>query len=241
MTNTDIWMVSLTGLIALGGIISATIFNSQLSVMQGQLDEMKSTGIQTNEMIAANKVLAAAAEKSAKVAEDGLFKLQRAFVSVQSFHGLSHTNPVTKKVWWSFHTAWTNSGASPTRNAKFYVSRYLEERDIDDSFEFKIPDDIIRPIQFLGPRGTIGSAEIHVEGDDLLAVQNGEKFLYLWGRTDYRDIFDNTSDHVTKFFIRVGIRGDPTKEWNQTSNIVEFIFNGAGRHNCADEECNQEK
>ncbi len=42
MTNTDIWMISLTALIAVAGVISATIFNKQLSVMQGQLDENES-------------------------------------------------------------------------------------------------------------------------------------------------------------------------------------------------------
>lgn len=78
MTNTDIWMIGLTALIAVAGVVSATIFNNQLSVMQGQLDEMKSTGKQTDEMIITNKQIADAAERSVKVAEDSILKLQRA-------------------------------------------------------------------------------------------------------------------------------------------------------------------
>jgi hypothetical protein len=68
MTNTDIWMISLTALVAVAGIISATIFNKQLSVMQGQLDEMKATGRQNEILIETNKTLANAAKQSAEAA-----------------------------------------------------------------------------------------------------------------------------------------------------------------------------
>lgn len=39
--KSDRWMIALTALIAVGGIISAIIFFKQLSVMQGQLDAME--------------------------------------------------------------------------------------------------------------------------------------------------------------------------------------------------------
>ncbi|MGO9771436.1 MAG: hypothetical protein ACLPSW_18160 [Roseiarcus sp.] len=182
-----------------------------------------------------------AANRSARIATESLFTLQRAFVGVRGFQGLSHLNPTTGKVWWSFHTTWENSGASPTKSLRFYIGRYLENVDIPPTFKFDIPEDIKRPIFFLGPRATLGGAEIHVEGDDLLAVQNGSKFLYLWGRADYRDLFDGTPDHVTKFFVKIDIRGDPTKVWDQNTNIVEFIFGAGDRHNCADEDCNEQQ
>jgi hypothetical protein len=180
----------------------------------------------------------AIARRSADIAENSVVKLQRAFVSVQQIRYFSHLNTNTGKIWWSFHVIWENSGASPTRNLRLFVARYLENIDIPPNFEFDVAQ-IERPVTFLGPKATLASGEITVDGDDLLAVQNGTKFFYLWGRADYRDIFEKTPDHVTKFFMHVGIRGDATKAWDQTSNIVEMIFTNQNRHNCADEDCNQ--
>src|SRR3984893_16828429 len=48
--------------------------------MQAQLDKMKTTGKQTEEMIATNKSLAAAAEKAADVARQTLIAAQRAWI-----------------------------------------------------------------------------------------------------------------------------------------------------------------
>lgn len=185
------------------------------------------------------KASVAEAKRAADIAEDSLVKLQRAFVSVQQIRHVSHLDPGIGKIWWSFHVIWENSGASPTRNLRFFVSRYLEDTDIPPDFKFD-PMQTARPVTFLGPKATTSSAEIAVTGDELAAVQSGTKFLYLWGRTDYRDVFAKTPDHVTKFLLRIGLRGDPTKPWDQNSNALEIIYTNQPRHNCADEDCNKE-
>jgi hypothetical protein len=41
MTIADRWMVALTAVIAVGGIVSAIIFDLQLHAMKGQLTEMQ--------------------------------------------------------------------------------------------------------------------------------------------------------------------------------------------------------
>lgn len=184
------------------------------------------------------KVSISETKRAADIAEDSLVKLQRAFVSVQQIKHISHLDMTNGKIWWTLHIIWENSGASPTRNLRFLVSPYLEGTDIPEDFQFLVPN-IQRPVTFLGPRATTAS-EIAITGDDLAAVQSGTKFLYIWGRADYRDIFENTTEHVTKFFYRVALRGDATKAWDQTLNIVELIYAGQPRHNCADEDCNQE-
>jgi hypothetical protein len=85
----------------------------------------------------------------------------------------------------------------------------------------------------------IQASGLVVTADDLIAVRENRKFLYFWGRADYRDIFDGSPDHVTRFSMRVrDFRGDPAKEWNDKTNIVEIIMdNSPARHNCADEDC----
>jgi hypothetical protein len=82
MTNSEILMICLTAVIATAGVIGACIFNNQLSVMQGQLNEMKSTGKQNEIVIATNKTLANAAKQSADVARQTLIASQRAWVRI---------------------------------------------------------------------------------------------------------------------------------------------------------------
>ena len=68
INRSDRWMIGLTAVIAIGGLISAIIFGGQLYVMKSQLEEMQSTGRQTDEMIAATKLLAKAASDHASAA-----------------------------------------------------------------------------------------------------------------------------------------------------------------------------
>jgi hypothetical protein len=69
VTSSEILMVVFTAVIAVTGVIGAIIFGGQLSVMQGQLTEMQSTGKQTDQLIEANKSLGDAAAKQAVAAE----------------------------------------------------------------------------------------------------------------------------------------------------------------------------
>ena len=174
------------------------------------------------------------AKRSADIAEDSLVKLQRCFVAMRDIRHLSHLDTNTGNVWWSLHVAWEKSGTSPTRNLRLCIFRYLEDKDIPTDFDFDMQG-MNRPVTFLGPKATT-MMEVHVTGEDLAAVRDGKKFLYLLGRADYRDIFENTPNHVTKFFVRVGLRGDPTKVWDPNA-VLEIIYSAQAGHNCADDDC----
>jgi flagellar basal body-associated protein FliL len=179
--------------------------------------------------------VADASKKSAEVAQESLVKIQRAFLSVNQMRYLSHIDS-EGKVWWSFHIDWQNSGGTAALKAKFFTTRYLESVDLPTDFKFPLP--VERPEIFVAPRGNIGTGNIGIDAADLIAVREKKKFLYFWGRVDYRDIFDSTPDHVTKFLIQVlDFRGDVTKVWDQQTNIVEIITINPNRHNCADESC----
>jgi len=82
MTSSEILMTVFTAVIATTGVIGAIIFNNQLSVMQGQLNEMKSTGTQNITLIETNKKLAAAAQEAADVAQKTLIAGQRAWIKI---------------------------------------------------------------------------------------------------------------------------------------------------------------
>lgn len=121
---------------------------------------------------------------------------------------------------------------------QFHISRYFEDVDLPSDFDFAVPDD--RPSVFMGPQSTMSSSGLALTADELMAVRENKKFLYFWGRVDYRDIFDGTPDHVTKFSLHIrDFRGDPAKAWDDKTNIVELVANASpSRHNCADEGCN---
>lgn len=174
-----------------------------------------------------------AAARSAKIAEDSLFQLQRAYVNYGRLRYLSHLTP-EGTVWWSLHFDWINSGSSPARRVRVYIGIYFENTDLPDDYPFDVPNEL--PELFIGPHGRITSTKGSVTTDDLTAVRNGSKFLYLWGRADYHDIFDNTPVRTSKFSVRVlGFRGDPSTVWNEKTNIVELILDTTpSRHNDAD-------
>jgi hypothetical protein len=82
MTTSEILMACLTAVIATAGVIGAVIFNNKLTVMQGQLDEMRSAGEHTKRTADAAKESADAAKMAANVAEKTLISSQRAWIRI---------------------------------------------------------------------------------------------------------------------------------------------------------------
>lgn len=183
----------------------------------------------------AAKRSAEAADRSAQIAENGLSKLQRAFITINRIFYLSHLGD-DGTVWWSAHLDWQNSGNSPARKVRPFFTRYFEDNDIPAAYKFAVPSG--RPELFVGPHAGMQSGGFGITADEFKMVREGKKFLYIWGQIDYRDIFDGTPDHVTKFLIQVkDFRGDVTKVWDDKTNVIEVLMDTPGRHNCADEDC----
>jgi hypothetical protein len=235
MSPSEILMVVFTAVIATTGVVGSIIFGQQLSAMKSQLAEMQSTGKQTEALVNATSDLAAAAGRSAKASEDGLLKLQRAFLSLNHIRYLSHVDD-EGKVWWSVHMEWLNSGLSPAKKARFFSMKYSEDVAMPSDFSFAAPSGMAE--MFVGPKAVISSGGFAVTSDELVGVRDGRKFLSFWGGAKYRDIFDDTPEHETRFLVRVtGYRGDVTRPWDEKSNIVELVMDVEPRHNCADEDC----
>ena len=182
------------------------------------------------------KKTAAAANRSAQIAEDSLLKLQRAFINFGGMRYISHESD-DGSVWWSLHFNWSNAGATPARGVRLYIGRYFEDADLPDDYQFGIPENL--PENFVGPRAQITSTNWILTADDLIAVKEKRKFLYFWGLATYRDAFEGTPERITKFSLQVlDFRGDPSRKWDEKANIVEIILNHApSRHNCADGDC----
>ena len=237
MTNTDIWMISLTALIAVAGVVSATIFNNQLSVMRGQLDEMKSTGIQTGEMIKAAKDSADAAKRSVEISERTLIVTQRAYVRVINYPWLWRPDfDRPGKYFYDITPIVENSGNTPTIGAKINVDNALRNSPLPEDFDF--PYQGVAGDTLIGPKQTVGASRAIILDDNLLEVQKGKKFFYIWGTITYRDVFDTTPVRTTEFCTEIsrviGNPLDPRDPNSPKGTTVEISFRIYPKHQKTD-------
>jgi hypothetical protein len=232
MTASEILMVVFTAVIAVTGVVGAIIFGGQLKVMQGQLNELQSSGRQTDQLIVDNKILAKAAEKSAKVAEDSLFKLQRASVFMPDINSNWHPDTAREgKLWWHFRPIFQNTGNTQTR--EMITNVVFEFRDTPLSNDFTFPPNEDSSPAIIPPHGTIFGASSNLTDEQIIRVQKGTGFFYIYGTVTYHDVFDGTPVHTTKFCRQIlNPLGDFTRPDKEvTEMFFGIVFPG---HNTAD-------
>jgi hypothetical protein len=141
---------------------------------------------------------------------------------------------------WRFRPRWMNSGDTPTKNMQIYTACELRNSTLPVNFDFT---QMASPAGtgLIGPRneqlGSLAPAPPNaaITPQDVIDVQRGTKFLYLWGWILYFDVFTNTPQHITRFCWMISPVGDPmTSDLNGLR--FDWIYNPQG--NCADEECN---
>jgi hypothetical protein len=110
---------------------------------------------------------------------------------------------------------------------------------LPDSYAF-IPSATPPQPTIIAPHSKIFARFYNLEATDLAAIQRREKHFYIWGIARYRDVYPGTEGRITKYcvFART-VTGDPLKHWNADTNRVEIVFGFYHRHNCADEDCNE--
>jgi hypothetical protein len=179
----------------------------------------------------------AAAVKSADISEQALVKLERAFL----FPKLMAINPILDangNKAFAFRMYWQNSGRSAVREVKFTFrfDHFLGELPDDFAFPTAEPTPDIRPI-YLAPNHGTWSAVIAAPIAVIDAVRMGHIRLYFWGWVTYRDIFEGTPAHITKFCWETILSGDdPYLEGSQ----LFCHFRTSERKNCFDEDCAQQ-
>jgi hypothetical protein len=97
MTKAEILTIVFTALIGVGGIIAACIFSEQLSVMQGQLAQMKT---------------------DSAIAEKSLVAVQRAFVA-PTVELTPFRDSANKLQYWRVHIALENNGHTQTNRLRW--------------------------------------------------------------------------------------------------------------------------
>lgn len=142
--------------------------------------------------------------RTANIAERALYTTERAFVFLNEFHPDWQTvtqDNVPRLVRFVIKPQWMNSGNTPTRNGLIQVNWTIWEGDLPQGFGYEYAEPAT-PL-FLGPRATEWSAPIDIPNDVSIRASNGQTHIFVWGRIDYRDIFENSRPHFSQWCYRV--------------------------------------
>jgi hypothetical protein len=158
--------------------------------------------------VAAEKA-AGAAQRSAEIANNSLITTERAFVflddidpaPVFGLRGSGNNNTEIQQ--FPIRPRWRNSGNTPTRNMAVIVNWTYSEGDLPGGFTYAYGENDEPSPMFLGPQATEWSEAVHIPGNVATDALKGKGHIFIWGRVEYHDIFDDTPLHFTEWCYRV--------------------------------------
>lgn len=176
--------------------------------------------------------------RAGDIARESMVVSNRAYTHYDGCIWRSHTELKDGQVFWRISPRWKNGGNTPTRHLRVFVSYELRDTPLPEDFNFQVPKNLVEVAIVIGPKDSVLSSAYDLFGSDLIAIREGKKHFYIWGVVRYRDVFEGTSEHITRFCVAaMNITGDPTKKWHDEDNRLGIDFTTYHRHNCADEEC----
>jgi hypothetical protein len=222
-TNSDWWTWLLNVLTVLALFGQFAILAAQAYFLRGTL-----------------KVTAAsakAAEDAAVVAREALNTTQRAFVRVVNFPWLWRPDiDRPGKYFYDITPIIENGGNTPTVDMTIVINSALRDSILPDDFNF--PYGVEPGPSLIGAHQTIGAHRAIILDDNLLLVQKGEKFFYIWGTITYRDVFEGTPLHTTEFCTEIstvfGNPLDPKDPGAPKGTTVEIGFRIYPKHQRTD-------
>ena len=173
-----------------------------------------------------------AANRSAKIAEDSIVKLQRASVFMADINFNWHPDTAREgKFWWHFRPVLQNAGNTQTREMTTNVCFEFRDTPLPKDFSFPVNKDSFPAI--VPPHGAVYGSSFPLLDDQMIEIQKGEKFFYIYGTITYRDVFDDTPIHTTTFCRQVmSLLGNYTRP---DKEVTEMFFGIVfPEHNTAD-------
>jgi len=180
-----------------------------------------------------------AAEKSAATARDALVTTERAFVFLEDFDtnpsygrrgsttGIGHGGWEVRQ--FIERPRWRNNGNTPTKDDMTVIVNWVPwVGDLPQGFSYAYGEDVKPTPMFLGPNATEWSEAIELNAREATLVLDGKQNIFIWGRVEYRDVFNKTPIHYTEWCYRlIFTKLVPQPE----SQFVAF-----GPHNGSDED-----
>jgi hypothetical protein len=176
--------------------------------------------------------------KANGLTREALESVQRAFVVYNSLGVWSYLDlRNNKKLVYLLRPIWENSGNTPTRNLRIYVSEIKPAKPPYANLDFSQTANTVFTAMFIAPHGVIRGADRVISAEDLFNVRDGKSFFYVWGWATYKDTFPNTKPHMTRFCtVLIGAFFDP----NDLTKLTGVNTESCPTYNCADEECEEQ-
>jgi hypothetical protein len=113
-----------------------------------------------------------------------------------------------------------------------------------NDYHFPDVNEVVRYPAIGAPKSIIRVPYKFFTISDLAELQNHERYLYIYGRAEYNDRFQNTPLHRTLFCFQLSnISGPDFRNLHLITGISEtfsFEWPAYSRHNCADDECKEQ-
>jgi hypothetical protein len=175
-----------------------------------------------------------ATDKLWRAGRDALVTTERAFVWLDDFNSDDHM--ITPRAG-AFEFArlviklrWRNSGDTPTKDMAISVNWIDRADDLPADFVYDYGENHVPFRMFLAPQATEWSEPIRIPSPIATRVLREQTRVYIWGRVDYRDIFEDTPQRYTEWCYRMVIEDVPQ------TRTPRFQFIAYGPHNRSDED-----
>jgi hypothetical protein len=237
-----------SAVVAFATVAYASIAAWQLLAMQEQLNELKGSGAQTKQIICLyQNQLNALQQQSrdthalAQTTRDGLVQVQRALMSVQGISFMREAKSAEISNYY-FIVHWKNSGTTSTIGLASHHNFATIVGAMPDKFSFadrwEVGEKHKATPSFVGPEASMDIPASQIPAGAIDGIKAHRLTIVLWGWARYRDVFEGTPEHITRYCAEVtGFYGDPSKP----GDVVEPVMAMCQSHNCHDEECTGEK
>jgi hypothetical protein len=184
-----------------------------------------------------------ATSRQSELTREALAADKRAFVFAKGLGSFWELDEQTGFYNWRFRPSWENSGETPTSRMTMCTECELRNTPLPSDFEFR-HDPTHTGNGLIGPKTSIyggiapQSPAAAISPFDILDIEQGKKFLYLWGWIRYHDVFPGTPHHITRFAWAIVAVGDPfAYNPRAADKTVAFSNIYLPRGNCADDDC----
>lgn len=152
-----------------------------------------------------------AIKHQAKLTERTLIADERAFVFADGLIQLFNPPDANGVYNWQLRPRYRNTGDTPTKDFTSHVHCEIRNDQLPPSYTF-VYDATDIGTGMIGPHSEVQGGiapRLPITPQDIIDVQQRRRFIYLWGRLEYFDVFENTSRHTTHFCWQVFVDGDP--------------------------------
>jgi Sec-independent protein translocase protein TatA len=173
------------------------------------------------------------------ISRDALISVQRAFVNPSLNYG-TVTDPFSgNPIYMSINIKWENVGVTPTRKLIIHDNSLLGNKLPNVLRDMRNSEPPYGNVEiFLGPKSEVFSRGINLTLPMLESAWKTNLHVYLWGWARYRDVFNDSKPHITRYCHDITIAPLPNQTGRNTGWTTVPHTCPAG--NCTDDDCKEQ-